>query len=155
MFDNSRMKTLNSAAILLGMLPILVFVAVSLTGCLTRGGVAPSDSVGATDEPGSSVADQEQARDYIFDTPEETVIDTPWFTVSSVVLKVQRTQPETVIVTPLDSRTQRFLALRPDSIHPTTTIPGNRFLFHLGIITDGAPPFAADPDRYRYPELYE
>lgn len=137
------------------LLLILFSLVVSLTGCLTRGIGTPSNSPGATDEPGSSVADQEQARDYIFDTPEHAVIDTPWFTVSSVILKVQRTQPETVVMAPADSRTRRFLALRPDSVYPTTTIPGNRFLFHLGFITDDAPPFTEDPERYRYPELDE
>ncbi|MFW5827668.1 MAG: hypothetical protein ACOCU4_06235 [Alkalispirochaeta sp.] len=137
------------------MLPILFIVAASLTGCLTRDSGASSESPGTTDESRSSVASQEKARDYIFDTPEDTVVETPWFTVSSIILQVQRTQPETVIVAPPDSRSQRILALRPGSVYPTTTIPGNRFLFHLGIITDDAPPFTTTPERLRQSEPYE
>lgn len=155
MNDARHMGMWRSVRIPRTLLPLLIFLMLSLTGCLTRGSGADSSTTGAADEPGSTVADQAPTRNYIFDTPEHSVVETPWFTVSSVILQVQRTQPETIIVIPPDSRTQRFLALRPGSIHPTTTIPGNRFLFNLGIITDGDTPFTPAREQSRYPERYE
>ncbi|MFW5693610.1 MAG: hypothetical protein ACOCYB_00470 [Alkalispirochaeta sp.] len=123
-----------------------------LSACLSVPSGTPTDPA---DEPASPAAEQQRARDYLFDTPENTVMDTPWFSVSSVVLQIQRTQPETVIAVPRDRETQRVLALWPGSEPSDTLIPGNRFLFNLGIMTDGIPPFTDDPDRYRYPDLYE
>ncbi|MEX2445320.1 MAG: hypothetical protein WD492_17105 [Alkalispirochaeta sp.] len=136
-------KRRSRALVLLTLLLIL-----SLTGCVSLIG-------GTAAEPEPSRNRQDPAREYLFETPEHTVMDTPWFTVSSVVLRVQRTQPETVIVVPPDSDMRRYLALSQYARTPTTTIPGNRFLFNLGVLTDGVPPFASDPDRYRYPDLYE
>lgn len=131
---------------------LAVFVMLSLTACVNlTGGATPT----AAEEDGPLQTVQEPRREYLFNTPENTVMDTPWFTVSSVILQVQRTQPETLIVVPADSKVRRFLGLSPFPDTSTTTIPGNRFLFNLGIMTDGVPAFTPDPDRYRYPDLYE
>lgn len=142
-----RIRTLiNARGVLAVIITFLLTACVSLTG-----GTGST----AADGGGSTRPTEEPRRDHFFDTPEHTVMDTPWFTVSSVILEIQRTQPETVIVVPADSQMRRYLALSRFSDTPTTTIPGNRFLFSLGIMTDGVPAFAPDPDRYRYPDLYE
>lgn len=131
---------------------IVVLIALSFTACVSlTGGTSSTTDEGRV----SPQTTEDPRRDHFFDTPENTVMDTPWFTVSSVILEVQRTQPETVIVVPADSQMRRYLSLSPFADTPTTTIPGNRFLFSLGIMTDGVPAFAPDPDRYRYPELSE
>ena len=129
------------------LLMLMLTTCVSLTG--TGTGSAPAEE---RDSPNNL---QRPARDYLIDTPEHTVMDSPWFTVSSVILQLKRTQPETTIIVPSDSKIRRYLGLDPSARRPTTTIPGNRFLFSLGIMTDGVPPFTSDPDRYRYPDLYE
>ncbi|MFO8042370.1 MAG: hypothetical protein R6U25_04140 [Alkalispirochaeta sp.] len=135
-----------------GLFILLLFLP--LSACLSVIGdpTRPSQS---QDDTAVSESPRDPARDHFFDTPEDSVMDTPWFTVSSVILQVQRTQPETVIVVPADSNMRRYLSLNPLTETPRTTIPGNRFLFNLGIMTDGVPPFTSDPDRYQYPELYE
>lgn len=132
----------------------ILLLFLPLSACLSVMG----DSTGPSrsqDDTALSERSREPAREHLFDTPEDSVMDTPWFTVSSVILQVQRTQPETVLVVPADSNMRRYLSLSPLTDTPRTTIPGNRFLFNLGIMTDGVPPFTTDPDRYRYPGLYE
>jgi hypothetical protein len=133
-----------------GALSLLILLA--CTACVSLvDGTASTD--GADRRSSREVSARE--REYLIDTPEHTVMETPWFTVSSVILQIQRTQPDTVIVLPADPRARRYLDPGLMTETPTTVIPGNRFLFSLGVMTDGVPAFAANPDRYRNPELYQ
>ena len=131
---------------------VIVVVAL-LSGCVSPGPLpwnrpedpaAPQDTVREDESPP------------LFDTPEDTILATPWFSVSSVILRVTRTQRDTVIVLPEESVMRDYMRFDPNIVLDTDKIPDSgRLMFGMGIVTDGAPPFTSTPDRYRHPDLYD
>lgn len=151
---------------------LATIVAGGLTGCIT----APESTVpedGATGGPtaGTERGDDDRSaegtapeaetggtsdrEEPFFQLPEDGVVSTPWFEVSSVIFRVRRTQPETVIVLSGDSFLTEFLRLEPNTVSSGDQVPPRtRILVGFGVATDGVPPFTADPEPFRYPDHF-
>ena len=130
----------------------------SVTGALGRTSTNEASgreglSTSSSDESGQDDSSMEER---LFTTPEGAVVSTPWFTVSSVILRVTRVQRETVIVLPEESVIRDYMRFDPNVVlDEDDVLPNGQLLFGLGFVTDGVPAFAADADRYRYPQLYD
>jgi hypothetical protein len=133
----------------------LAAVAVILLsrGCVTSATGGRTDWIDSEDPPRAGSG---TSTTHIFETPEDSVFATPWFTVSSVVLRVRRMQHPTVIILPEHSAMRTYMVDAPAVVaSPSEIPPPSRYFFGLGLVTDDVPPFASDPARYRYPDLYE
>jgi hypothetical protein len=133
----------------------LAVIAVLLlaAGCATSPTGGRTDWIAGEEE---APVEEEPATARVFETPEDSVFATPWFTVRSVVLRVRRMQHPTVIILPEHSAMRPYMVDEPAVVvSPADIPPPNRYLFGIGLITDDVPPFATDPARYRYPDLYE
>lgn len=130
----------------------------SLTGTLARSAPDYSPEGGSASPAGAPTGDEDATspEERLFSTPEGSVVSTPWFTVSSVILRVRRVQRETVIVLPEESIMRDYMRFDPNVVLDSEDIlPNGQLMFGLGFVTDGVPAFATEPDRYRYPELYD
>lgn len=141
-----------------GMLLGTVAMLALLFACVTGGGgsgTAPSagtgDSFGAEQDAavgdaGSTEGTAESGGDdRVFRVTEDYWVDTPWFSVSSIVLKVGRTSPQTTIVLPESSIMRNYM--QGDAgvvIADSFEAQRNQFLLSLGFQMEGTQAFVDD-----------
>ncbi len=123
-------------------------VVALLVGCAT---IAPGRSRsgnGASTVEGTDDTEEEAP---LFQTSEDYWVQTPWFSVSSIIIRVRTTQPRTVIVLPESSVMRDYMTNDRNVVFDADSIPHRmRFLFGLGIKTGDIDPFF-DPDRIDRP----
>lgn len=118
------------------------------------GAESGSDDTGTTPDGESPPVLPE--REHFFETPEDAIVATPWFSVSSVIVRVRRRAVNTVIVLPEDSVMRDYMRLDPGIVLDRDDVPvGGNLMVGVGIVTDGVPPFVSNPDAYRYPDQFE
>lgn len=126
---------------------IILVLAIILAGCASlpdRGTTEPVAEPGEPDPGDRGDTDTPIERD-------------PLFTVTGIVLQIQRTAPETVIILPPTSFITEYLRNEPAAVRAYPVIPPrrNRIRFQFNVNTSNVPPFSLDQDRHRYPELYD
>lgn len=158
-------RRVNILQILLGV--ALAVIAVSaISGCATVAG--GSGAVPAPTSDDSSAAEQNatagdaannreppQENEPVFRVTEDYWVDTPWFSVSSIVLRVGRRSPQTTIVLPESSIMRDYM--RGESgvvIADSFEAQRNQFLLSLGFQMEGAEPFV-DEARLRQSFIYD
>lgn len=145
-----RSRHVASPATTLVAISIAVILTIFYLGCATTGDLA-ADS---TDDPASDRVGDDTTTD------ERVEIDTipePLFTITGVVLQVQRVAPRTVIILPPASFISDYLRDEPFTLphRPREPLQANRFLLRFNLNTTSAPPFVAERDRFLYPDLYD
>lgn|GEM_PF-3402637 len=111
---------------------------------------AAMGDAGATDGAGDADGDGR-----IFRVTEDYWVDTPWFSVSSIVLKVGRTSPQTTIVLPESSIMRNYM--QGDAgvvIADSFEAQRNQFLLSLGFQMEGTQAFVDDA-RLRQSRIFE
>jgi hypothetical protein len=100
----------------------LAAVAVILLsrGCVTSATGGRTDWIDSEDPPRAGSG---TSTTHIFETPEDSVFATPWFTVSSVVLRVRRMQHPTVIILPEHSAMRTYMVDAPAVVASPSEIP--------------------------------
>jgi hypothetical protein len=121
---------------------LVVLAGITATGCISRADLPPLSFNTQNDLK----ADEEEPRrpeDRPFLTTSERYwVDTPWVTVNAVVIRVQRTQRETVIVLPEGSVMREYMAGEPNTVFdPRRVGRGDLVLFNFGFVTDEGSPF--------------
>lgn len=122
-------------------------VTIAILGVFTMSACVSSGGPGGYNSGDRS---QESDRpDQLISTSADSWVETPWFSVSSVVVQVTATQHRTVIVLPEESIIRDYMRYHPDAVLNSNDIPeSGRLMFKLGIVTDGAQPFVEpDPER--------
>jgi hypothetical protein len=136
----------------LRVLPGVGVLLLGLSGLLLLcGGCATAPS---SPSPGEEPAvTEEQDRRENQDVPEPD----PLLTINAIVLVIHRTAADTVIILPPSSFISDYLRDEPGAVSVLTPRPErtSRILFRFNLDTSGVPPFVSEPDRYRYPELYQ
>ncbi len=135
---------------------ILGFLILVFTGCATSS--APSTATDQSAVPigdASAVPETAAEDEPTFRVTEDYWVETPWFGVSSIVLKVGRTSPETTIVLPESSVMRDYMrdeagVVIGDSFEGRS----DQFLLSLGFQLDDKPAFIEEA-RIRQSFIYE
>lgn len=94
-------------------------------------------------------------RDWIVRSTADYWLETPWFGVNAVIVRVTERPLETAFIVPDNSPLRPFFGDDPRVIPNLGYVQrGMRFRLGVAFAINGAPPFV-DADRYRYPELYD
>lgn len=131
---------------------LLEAAGVLSTVLLVLGGCATAPPAPPPGEERTAVVEEEDPRDLRDVTETE-----PLVTINAIVLVFHLTAAETVIVLPPSSFISDYLRDEPGAVSTLASRPErtSRLFFRFNVDTSGVPPFVSDPDRYRYPELYE
>ena len=120
-----------------------------LAGCasIASGDASERDAAAASD--GTENAEERQP---LFQTSEDYWVETPWFSVSSIIIRVRTTQTRTVIVLPESSIMRDYMMNDRNVVFDADAVPHRmRFLLGLGLKTGDVDPFF-DSDRIESPE---
>ena len=134
-----------------------VFVLLAATialasGCATLAPGRSSSNEGTDGAEGTERADEDTP---VFQTSEDYWVQTPWFSVSSVVIRVRTTQPRTVIVLPESSIMRDYMMNDRNVVFNADAVPHRmRFLLGLGLKTGDTDPFF-DSDLIEHGQRYE
>ncbi|MCG8481648.1 MAG: hypothetical protein MI724_21305 [Spirochaetales bacterium] len=129
-------------------------IAALLSGCASIALGGSSSEEGAAADRGEGVETVEE-RVPLFQTSEDYWVHTPWFSVSSIVVRVRTTQPRTIIILPESSIMRDYMMNDRNVVFDADSIPHRmRFLLGLGLKTGDIEPFF-DSDRIERPEEFE
>lgn len=140
---------------------LLAVIATVFLSCTSTGGGGSTEPYAEQQdaEVGDAAVDIEEespAEDTpTFRVTEDYWVDTPWFSVSSVVLKVGRTSPRTTIVLPESSIMRDYMRGEADVvISDSFEAQRNQFLLSLGLQLGDTQAFV-DEARLRQSFIYE